>query len=160
MFFTGDSKLGLRFKSRTSQIGLNVTNGSPPVQHFFNRRGVASDAKTRRWARQFRCTLRHLTANTNTEDLIFDLICSSVTKLTLNFSSSASPSPDASAHASSSSLAVCSQVVNSLLAECSSSSIPSSRDLISEKTAHYKTEHRSGLIWPKCLVISSKKNLL
>ena len=26
---------GLRFKSRAGQIGQNVTNGSPPLRHFF-----------------------------------------------------------------------------------------------------------------------------
>ena len=32
---------GLRFKSRASQIGNRVTNGSPPLQHFFERSCVA-----------------------------------------------------------------------------------------------------------------------
>ena len=39
---------GLRFEFRASQIGYRVANGSPPLQHFFERRCVArkcNDAK-------------------------------------------------------------------------------------------------------------------
>ena len=32
---------GLRFKSRTSQIGNSVANGSPPLQRFFETSCVA-----------------------------------------------------------------------------------------------------------------------
>ena len=32
---------GLRFKSRVGEIGLNVANGSPPLQNFFERSFVA-----------------------------------------------------------------------------------------------------------------------
>ena len=32
---------GLRFKSRAGQIGHSVANGSPPLQHFFERSCVA-----------------------------------------------------------------------------------------------------------------------
>ena len=31
---------GLRFKSRTSQIGQSIANGSPPLLYFFKRDGV------------------------------------------------------------------------------------------------------------------------
>ena len=32
---------GLRFKSLAGQIGYRVVNGSPPLQHFFERNSVA-----------------------------------------------------------------------------------------------------------------------
>ena len=34
--FVSEAK-GLRFKSRTVQIGLNVANGSPPLRQFYQR---------------------------------------------------------------------------------------------------------------------------
>ena len=36
---------GLRFKSRAGQIGHSVANGSPPLQHFFERSRCASQAQ-------------------------------------------------------------------------------------------------------------------
>ena len=39
MFVSGAG--GLRFKSRTGQIGYSVANGSPPLRHFFERSCVA-----------------------------------------------------------------------------------------------------------------------
>ena len=61
---------GQRFKSRASQIGHSVANGSPPLQHFFEKKLCRPGAMTRRWAPQTRYTLRSTTASIMKEELL------------------------------------------------------------------------------------------
>ena len=52
---------GLRFKSRDSQIGHTVANGSPPLQRFFEENCVAHRRNNVEICR--RNTIRHNTAS-------------------------------------------------------------------------------------------------
>ena len=45
---------GLRFKSRTDQIGLSVASASPLLQHFLRKKLGCPGAMKRRWAPQTR----------------------------------------------------------------------------------------------------------
>ena len=54
---------GLRFKSLAGQIGHSLANGSPPLQHFFEKSCVAPGVMTLRWAPQARYTPRRNTAS-------------------------------------------------------------------------------------------------
>ena len=51
-----------RFKSRGGQIRHSVANGSPLLQHFFERSCVSRGAMTQRWAPQIGYTLRRNSA--------------------------------------------------------------------------------------------------
>ena len=59
----------LRFKSRTSQIGRTVANGSPPLQPSSNRAVLPAGPLTWRWVPQIGYTLRR-----NTASIMKDLI--------------------------------------------------------------------------------------
>ena len=64
---------GRRFKSRARQIGNSVANGSPSLQHFFERSCVARAQWRGDGSRQLVTRFRHITASIMKDLIWFDL---------------------------------------------------------------------------------------